>query len=261
MKLYQELAADLTSLIRQGTLQAGERIPSVRELCRERGVSPATAMRAYDVLEANGLVESRHRSGYYVSNRWQQASERAARVAAVVTLDASRCQRSGLQHSRSIARSRCRAVGIGISAVRRCFLGEVLPDISAAARSNAGPVSTVESLPPGSPELRRQIARRYLQFGSRVPADEIVVTSGALEALTLCLQTVTRPGDTVAIEAPAFYACLQAIETWGLRAVEIPTHPREGVDLGALEQAISKHNVRACWFMTTLSESARCVAA
>ncbi len=73
MKLYQELAADLTSLIRQGTLQAGERIPSVRELCRERGVSPATAMRAYDVLEANGLVESRHRLGYYVSNRWQQA--------------------------------------------------------------------------------------------------------------------------------------------------------------------------------------------
>jgi DNA-binding transcriptional MocR family regulator len=113
------------------------------------------------------------------------------------------------------------------------------------------PWSTVESLPPGSPELRRQIARRYLQFGSRVPADEIVITSGALEALNLCLQTVTRPGDTIAIEAPAFYACLQSIEMWGLRAVEIPTHPREGIDLGALEQAIAKHNVRACWFMTT----------
>ncbi len=81
--------------------------------------------------------------------------------------------------------------------------------------------------------------------------EEIIITSGALEALNLSLQTVTRPGDTVAIEAPAFYACLQAIEIAGLKAVEIPTHPREGVELGALELAIRKHNVRACWFMTT----------
>jgi DNA-binding transcriptional MocR family regulator len=113
------------------------------------------------------------------------------------------------------------------------------------------PWSTVESLPPGSDELRRQIARRYLLFGARVPADEIIITTGALEALNLSLQTLTRPGDTVAIESPAFYACLQSIETAGLKALEIPTHPREGVDLSALKSAIAKHNVRACWFMTT----------
>lgn len=71
------------------------------------------------------------------------------------------------------------------------------------------------------------------------------------EALNLSLQAVTRPGDTVAIESPAFYACLQSIEAAGLKAVEIPTHPREGVDLAALEQAIGKHNIRACWFMTS----------
>jgi len=119
------------------------------------------------------------------------------------------------------------------------------------AARHMDPWSTVESLPPGSAELRRQIARRYLRFGSRVLADEIVITNGALEALNLSLQAVTKPGDAVAVERPSFYACLQAIESLGLKAVEVRTDPREGVDLGALEQAIDSHRVRACWFMTT----------
>src|SRR5262249_20333066 len=106
-------------------------------------------------------------------------------------------------------------------------------------------------LPPGSAELRRQISRRYLRFGIRVLPDEIVITNGALEALNLSLQSVTKPGDAVAVESPSFYACLQAIESLGLKAVEIRTDSREGVDLGALEQAIDSHRVRACWFMTT----------
>jgi len=250
MKLYQELANDLSTLIRQGTLQAGERIPSVRELCRERGVSPATAMRAYDVLEANGLVESRHRSGYYVSNRWQRArpEPQPSRPSSRSTqVDISNLVFEILEASRNRD-----VVPLG-SAFPSPLLfpwAKLARHLGSSAR-NMDPWSTVESLPPGSEELRRQIARRYLHFGSRVTADEIIVTSGALEALNLCLQTVTKPGDTVAIEAPSFYACLQAIEMCGLRAVEIPTHPREGVDLGALSQAISKHDIRACWFMTS----------
>src|SRR5688572_3439910 len=250
MKLYQELAADLSTLIRQGTLQAGDRIPSVRELCRERGVSPATAMRAYDVLEASGLVESRHRSGYYVSNRWQRAAAepRPSRPSSRSTqVDVSNLVFEILEASRH---RDVVPLGSAFPSPTLFPWAKLARHLGSSAR-NMDPWSTVESLPPGSDELRRQIARRYLHFGSRVTAEEIIVTSGALEALNLCLQTVTKPGDTVAIEAPSFYACLQAIEMWGLRAVEIPTHPREGVDLSALSQALSKHDVRACWFMTS----------
>jgi DNA-binding transcriptional MocR family regulator len=112
------------------------------------------------------------------------------------------------------------------------------------------PWSTLDDLPPGNPELRRQIARRYLRSGARVSPDELVVTSGALEALNLSLQVLTRPGDIVAIESPAFYGCLQAIEALRLRAVEIPTHPLHGVDVGALARILDRHAVRACWLMT-----------
>src|SRR6202012_2945744 len=107
------------------------------------------------------------------------------------------------------------------------------------------PWSTVENLPSGSVELRRQISRRYLRSGAVVQPDEIVITSGALEALNLCLQTLTRPGDLVAIESPAFYGCLQAIEALGLKALEIPTHPTHGVDIACLARILDKHTVRA----------------
>jgi DNA-binding transcriptional MocR family regulator len=251
MTLYRDLAADLAELITRGTLRVGDRVPSVRQLCRERKISPATAMRAYESLEAQGLIETRARSGYYVSERWRRAAQEP-------------------QRSRPRARSTLVDVSdlvFDILAATRdrevVPLGSAFPSptlfpwarlarhLGSSAR-NLDPWSTVESLPPGSDELRRQIARRYLEFGIRVPADEIIITSGALEALTLSLKAVTRAGDTIAIESPAFYGCLQAIEAAGLKAIELPTHPREGVDLAALDDAIRKKGVRACWLMPTL---------
>jgi DNA-binding transcriptional MocR family regulator len=114
------------------------------------------------------------------------------------------------------------------------------------------PWSTSASLPPGNKELRQQIARRYLRLGMSIEIEEIIVTAGALEALNLALQTVVRPGDTIAVESPTFYGCLQAAERLQLKVVEIPTHPRHGVDIAALARAIAKYPIRACWFMTTL---------
>lgn len=104
-------------------------------------------------------------------------------------------------------------------------------------------------LPPGNDELRRQLALRYLAQGASVSPQEIVITSGAMEGLNLCLQAVTQPGDLIAIESPTFYAGLQASERLGLKVIEIPSHPREGVSLTALEDALRHHPIKACLFM------------
>ena len=119
----------------------------------------------------------------------------------------------------------------------------------AAAARHLDPLATVTDLPPGNEELRRQIALRYLANGVSLSPQEIVVTSGAMEALNLCLQAVTRPGDLVAIETPSFYGGLQAIERLGLKVIEIPTHPREGISLPALADALSRHPIKACLLM------------
>jgi DNA-binding transcriptional MocR family regulator len=250
MKLYLTVAEELTSMIRGGSLRPGDRLPSVRALCRTRGVSPSTVLQAYDALMAARLIEPRPRSGYYVLDRRpptgaprsSTARSRSTRVAVsdlvFETLEASRDR--------------------GVIPLGSAFPGPTQFPWARLARGRGrsarhmDPWSTVESLPPGSIELRREIARRYLRMGMSVGIEEIVITAGALEALNLALQAVARPGDTIAIESPAFYGCLQAAERLGLHVVEIPTHPQEGVDLPALERAIAKTDIRACWLMTTL---------
>tara|TARA_Y100001963_G_scaffold28061_1_gene38260 strand:- start:356 stop:1333 length:978 start_codon:yes stop_codon:yes gene_type:complete len=104
----------------------------------------------------------------------------------------------------------------------------------------------------GNPDLRRQIALRYMVSGMLLPMDELVITNGAMEALNLCLQSVTQPGDLVAIESPAFYATLQVLERLQLKAVEIPVHPREGIDLDSLADSLQRFPIKACWFMSSL---------
>ncbi|HEV7714871.1 MAG TPA: PLP-dependent aminotransferase family protein, partial [Steroidobacteraceae bacterium] len=250
MKLYEELAGHVIALIQEGTLRPGERVPSVRQIVRERRVSPATAMRAYQLLEERGLIETRPRSGYYVSEpRHNHAAEpRRARTSARSTrVDVSELVFQILDAARDRD-----VVPLGSAFPSpMLFPWPKLARYLGSGARHMDPWSTVESLPPGSVDLRRQIARRYLKYGTKVSADEIIITCGALEALNISLQVLTRPGDAVAIDSPAFYACLQSIEALGLKAVEIPTDPREGVDLGALSQAIERHGIRACWFKTT----------
>ena len=74
-----------------------------------------------------------------------------------------------------------------------------------------------------------------------------------MEAINLCLRAVTKPGDTVALESPTFYGFLQILETLGLRALEIPTHPRSGISLDALEIALGAHDIKAVIVMPTIS--------
>ena len=112
------------------------------------------------------------------------------------------------------------------------------------------PHSSLANLPPGNDALRRHIAQRYALSGMQVAPDEIVITAGAMESLSLSLQAVTQPGDYVAIESPAFYGALQALERLRLKAVAIATHPQDGIDLDALQQAVEQYPIKACWLMT-----------
>jgi DNA-binding transcriptional MocR family regulator len=250
MKLYQVVAQELGGMIRGGTLRSGDQLPSVRALCNTRRVSPSTVLRAYEVLESESLIEARPRSGYYVCERRVPAPEPGT---SMPKSSSTRIAVSDLVFDTLEASRDRKVVPLGSA-----FPGPTLFPWAKLARylgssaRHMDPWSTVESLPPGSIELRRQIARRYLRLGMTVGIEQIIVTSGALEGLNLALQTVTRAGDTIAVESPTFYGCLQAAERLGLKVVEIPTHPREGVDLGALARAIADHPIRACWFMTTL---------
>ncbi len=258
MKIYRAVAQELGGMIRGGTLRPGDKLPSVRELSQTRGVSPTSVLHAYDTLVCEGLIDSRPRSGYYVSVRRPpaEAPRASAPKSASTRLLVSDLVFDILEASRD---REVVPLGSAFPSPNLFPWAKLARSLGSSAR-RMNPWSTVESLPPGSMELRRQIAQRYLRLGMTIGVEQIIITSGALEALNLALQTVARPGDTIAIESPTFYGCLQAAERLGLKVVEIPTHPRDGVDLAALARAIAQYPIRACWFMTTLHHPTGAIA-
>jgi DNA-binding transcriptional MocR family regulator len=105
----------------------------------------------------------------------------------------------------------------------------------------------------GNVLLRRQIVRQAFNWEGTPNEDDIVVTAGAVEALSLCVKAITQPGDTIAIESPAYFAVFQVMETHGPRVVEIPTDPVTDVDLDYLEQAIPRFDIKACLFVNNFN--------
>ena len=251
MKRYEALAADIEESIRAGVLRPGDRLPSVRHTCTSRKLSASTVFQAFYLLEARGLIRARERSGYYVCPVAALAPPEPDHVSepqdASVALDISERVFDVLESSMS---REVVPFGSAFPAPELFPLQRLGRSLATSARA-LQPRDTVDDLTPGHAALRRQIALRYLADGIHVHADDVVITNGALEALNLCLAVATRPGDTVLVESPTFYAALQALERLGLHAVEVPTHPRDGIDLAALEHAIQRHQPRACWLMPT----------
>ncbi|MDD3481757.1 PLP-dependent aminotransferase family protein [Azovibrio restrictus] len=248
MSRYQELAEQTEKLILDGVLRPGERLPSVRKACRMHDISPITVTQAYYLLESRGLVEARPKSGYFVRARLGEnlpEPDMTHPVGGSTELQVSDFIFQILDSVRDPA-----VVPLGSSFPSPyLFPLDKLGRYLANAARKFDPLATVTDLPPGNEELRRQLALRYLAQGAQVSPQEIVITSGAMEGLNLCLQAVTQPGDLIAIESPTFYAGLQASERLGLKVIEIPSHPREGVSLSALEDALRHHPVKACLFM------------
>jgi DNA-binding transcriptional MocR family regulator len=235
--LYLAVADDLARMITDGRWRTGDRVPSVRGLATERRVSPTTALAALRALERRGLVEARPKSGYFVRLKLR------ATAALPVTRPSQRPQPIQIQGR----------VGAVISASLEpgtIQLGSGLPDpawfptdvlermLRQAVRESPrllGEYGPLIGLAP----LREALSRRYAEFGCTIDPDEFVVTNGCMNALTIALSAVTRPGDVVAIESPAYFGFLLLLETFGLKALEIPTDFRTGLSVEALSAALS----------------------
>ncbi|HEY1997258.1 PLP-dependent aminotransferase family protein [Paraburkholderia sp.] len=247
MKLYEKLADEIGEAIRRGVFAVGERIPSVRQSSQQHGVSIKTVLHAYALLEGRGIIETRPQSGYFVRELAAPQTMRSPAPAPSPPseVDVSRLVLSTLR---------------SIRAHDAIPLGSPYPDPSlfpwrrinqyanAIARRHSS-WNLMDDLPPGNPELIRQIARRYAENGVPVDPQEIVITLGATEAINLSLQAVAKPGDTVVVESPTFYAMLHAIERMGMRALAVATHPTEGIDIDVLADLLGKQKVAACMVM------------
>ena len=248
--LYQQLAGELQDAITRGRLRPGERLPSVRATCQERGISAATVFQAYGLLEAQGLIEARPRSGYYVRarRRWRGAQPAAAPAAPQAA--EVRVSELSLQLLQAVQDEALVPLGSAFPA-SHLFPFDELARCGARAMRRVHPAQITSAAAAGDERLRHALQHRYALHGVVLRGDEPIVTNGAMEALNLCLQAITRPGDLVVVESPTFYAALQVLDRLGLRALEVRTDPAQGVDLQALEALLDTHPVAACWCMTS----------
>src|SRR5450830_972362 len=252
--LYKKFADELAASIHAGVLQPGERVTSVRAASQQHNVSVTTVIRAYELLESRGIIESHPQSGYFVRKTAASASAPTASKLLPPTHPATQqphevdVSRLVLATLKTIQQDGTIPLGSPYPNPA-LFPSQRIGQYASRITRNSDSFSVFTDLPPGHPDLLRQIARRYLETGLSVAPEDIIITVGATEAINLCLQAVAQPGDTIAVETPTFYAMLHAIERMGMRAVEVPTDPTTGIDLDALAALLQTQKIAACMVM------------
>jgi DNA-binding transcriptional MocR family regulator len=249
---YQELAERLAELIHQGTYPPGTRIPSVRQMSQQQNVSISTVLQAYSLLERQGVIEARPQSGYYVR---AHAEERLPepeissprRDPSLVSL-----HELVMMIMRDSMNPNLVQLGAALPHLDSQLIQKINQTIAKVVRQQ-GVKAHQYHFPPGLETLRVQIAQRMVNAGCHLSPGDILITSGGTEAIDFSLHAVCRPGDIVAIESPSYFGAFQTLEVHGLRALEIPTHPRDGISLEALEFAIEHNPIRAVFVISNFN--------
>lgn len=242
---YEDLAGFVEDLVESGTLRPGMRAPSLRSIASQRKASLSTALQAYRLLEDRGILEARPKSGFYVANCRPPKLETP-----VVSSPPDKATKvmvpSGvLQLLHHAADPDLVPLGCAIPSAELLAAGRLDRFLARAARTR-GKQYNVYTEPRGDAALRTEISRRAARWGQVLAPADIAVTCGCTEALSLALRAVTRRGDIVAIESPTYFGLLQVLESLGLKALELPTDARDGLEIDALERALKSKPIKAC---------------
>jgi DNA-binding transcriptional MocR family regulator len=250
--LYEQIATKIKNLIEDKTYNPGERIPSVRKFSQQQGVSISTVLQAYLILENQGVIEARPQSGYYVREATFEPLLEPESISP--GKDPSHVSIQELMMLTLRDKLDPNLIQLGAAMPNLDLLPtKRLNRITARLARESGQEAHQYDIPPGLKKLRLQIAKRSLNYGCQFSPDDIVITSGGVEAIDLCLNAVCDPGDIVAIETPTYFGTLQTLEVHNLRALEIPTDIHEGMDVDALHQAIKENKLKAIFIISNFN--------
>jgi DNA-binding transcriptional MocR family regulator len=240
--LYSEIAGKIAFQIKNGILKAGDRLPSVRMLCQEHGISMNTAKRIFLELEAQSLIESKPQSGYFVNKLLYQKLPLPAVSRPSLTANHKEPDELISRVYANMGSDKLTLFSIGVPS------GDLLPsaklkkEIVLATRALREGGAEYEPLA-GNTKLRRMVVGRSLAWGGNLSENDLMTTSGGMNALAFCLMALGKAGDTVAIESPCYPGILQLAVSLGFKVLELPTHPITGIEMDALKKAIPKIDI------------------
>lgn len=250
--LYLRIAESIEQQIMDKVLNIGDKLPSVRLLSRQHDMSVSTVLQAYYHLEGKGLIESRPQSGYYVRFNPSRFPPKIEKSNPLQTVKAKNVEAIiGEVYD-----------NFSMPGVTRFSLSIPAPEILPLARLNKSMIQALRDLPAsgtsyeqlqGNSILRRQIAHWSMHWGGHLQADDLVTTSGCMNAISYCLMAITKPGDMIAVESPVYFGVLRFAQSIGLKVLELPTDPDTGVDPSDVKKALQKHDIKAFFFVTNFS--------
>ncbi|MFH2122224.1 MAG: PLP-dependent aminotransferase family protein [Pseudomonadota bacterium] len=242
---YVTLANEIESKVTSGFLAVGEKLPSLRRVKEQKGLSLSTVYQAYAELENRGIIEARTKSGFYVRQQMKKllplpvAGQFFLKPLKVKVNTLAGVLQNLFDHPEMIPFSAA-VPGPELLPVKQ--LARMAREVGAAYLFKTG--GTGYGSPTGQPELQKQIAR-HLDWYDSFSGEEIIITNGCMDAINHCLRAVAHPGDIILVESPTFLCYLQLIEDLNMRVLEIPADPVHGLDLDMLTQTMEEHDVRA----------------
>lgn len=255
--LYQSVAENIVDAIQMGNLRVGDKLPSIRHTARNRNVSINTVLSAYRNLEERGMIEARPQSGYYVCARLPDVSKT---VMPATPVSFPKLEVLDLIDMVFAAQQNPAFTDISLA----CPLGgDFYPEkklariLNQLVRSRPEILGTY-GLPPGSLRLRQQIARRALLLGLSLSAEDIILTHGCMEALQIALRAVVQPGDCIGLESPTYFYMISLLGALGLKAIEIPTDPQQGISVDAVESLLKQGKLNALLLMPSVQNPLGC---
>jgi DNA-binding transcriptional MocR family regulator len=249
--LYDKIATDIEHQISQQLLRIGDKLPSLRVICERYGVSQSTALQAYYQLEAKSLIESRPRSGYFVYRSPKQSLPLPAVSAPVISAPGAIHEIISRVYS-DMGRDGAVPLSLGVPALELLPVAKLNKGLLRATRSLKGSGVEYEQVQ-GNESLRRQVARFYTGEGQPLRSEDLVISAGCMDALSLSLMAVTQRGDTLAVESPVYFGILQLAQSLGLKVIELPTHPQTGIELEALEKVLAAKKINACLLVSNFN--------
>ncbi|ASC70544.1 PLP-dependent aminotransferase family protein [Halomicronema hongdechloris C2206] len=250
--VYLQIRNSISHLIQSGGLKPGDRLPSIRQMAHTANVNKLTVIEAYSVLEADGLIQARQGAGFFINPPARSQPKRPSTFApAQQVIIPNGHATSFLEISDAILQAESQPDIIKFSSGFPQPTGlDDLQRIARRAVKRAAERLFSHNHPQGDPTLRDQIAQLLVQLGLPVTPDNLLITNGSMQALSLVLQLLLQPGDWVVVESPTFHGFLSLLRQVGAQIIGIPM-TTSGMNLELLEQYLQSHRPKLIYTIST----------